>query len=133
MTMPMSATRDALADLQWNWGEAYQITGCGQHWLAQRKDDGRTLSANGPEELCKLMLEDYAAQPVFREAAPGWPAPSAHVQAAALRVAFPQYVVSVLANRGDKPRFEAVSRDGGSLYCLISDDALEIWRELHGQ
>ena len=68
----------------------------------------------------------------------GWPvtpvpSASAHIQAAALRAAFPQYVVNVLARRGDKPRFEVVSRDGGALYCLISDDAREIWRELRGQ
>ena len=63
----------------------------------------------------------------------GWPvtpSPSAHVQAAALRTAFPGYAVSVLARRGEKPRFELVSRDGGHPYCLISDDAREIWREL---
>jgi hypothetical protein len=39
-------------------------------------------------------------------------------------------VVNVLLNRGEKPRFEAVSRDGGNPYCLISSDAREIWREL---
>ena len=60
----------------------------------------------------------------------GWPVPAAHVQAAALRAAFPQYAVNVIVHHGEKPRFEAVSRDGGSLYCLISDDAREIWREL---
>ncbi len=64
----------------------------------------------------------------------GWPVPSAApagVQAAALRAAFPGYVVNVLAPRlGEKARFEAVRRDGGSPYCLISDDAREIWREL---
>ena len=129
--MTMSATRDALADLQWNWGSAYQITGMGGHWLAQRQDDGRTLSASGPEELRKLMIEDYAAQPVSRDDAPVT-APSVHVQGAMLTAAFPGYKVSVLARRGRKPRFEAVSRDGGSLYCLISDDASEIWRELRG-
>ena len=48
--MMTSATRDALADLQWNWGSAYLITGMSGHWLAQRRDDGRTLSASGPEE-----------------------------------------------------------------------------------
>ena len=58
------------------------------------------------------------------------PAPSAHVQAAELSAEFPSYVVTVLPRRNAKPRFEAVSRDGGSLYCLISDDATEIWREL---
>jgi len=63
----------------------------------------------------------------------GWPFPdaaSAHVQAAALRAAFPGYIVNVITRWGDKPRFEVVSRDGGSPYCLISADASEIWREL---
>jgi hypothetical protein len=54
----------------------------------------------------------------------------ATVQAAALRAAFPQYTVNVLYRRGDRPRFELVSRDGGNPYCLISADILEIWREL---
>lgn len=58
---------------------------------------------------------------------------SASVQAAALRAAFPGYVVNVLRQRGDRPRFEVVSRDGGSPYCLISDDPREIWRELRSQ
>ena len=61
---------------------------------------------------------------------PGQPGPAAIVQAAALRAAFPGYVVNVLVKRGEKPRFEAVSRDGGDPYCLISTDAEEIWREL---
>lgn len=62
------------------------------------------------------------------------PAPTALVQAAALSGAFPGYVVSVLPRRAaGKPRIEAVSRDGGALYCLISDDAREIWRELRAQ
>jgi len=56
--------------------------------------------------------------------------PAALAQAGALRAAFPGYVVNVLLNRGEKPRFEAVSRDGGNPYCLISTDAREIWREL---
>jgi len=57
------------------------------------------------------------------------PAP-ASVQAAALRAAFPGYSVNVLRQRGERPRFELVSRDGGSPYCLISEDPREIWREL---
>jgi len=28
------------------------------------------------------------------------------------------------------PRIEALSRDGGSPYCLISEDPRELWREL---
>jgi hypothetical protein len=64
----------------------------------------------------------------------GWPilpAPSAHIQAAALRAAFPGYLVNVIKTRDDKPRFEVVARDAGtSPYALISTDAREIWREL---
>jgi hypothetical protein len=56
--------------------------------------------------------------------------PTALVQAAALRTAFPGYTVNVIMRRGDQPRFEVVSRDGGSPYCLISTDAREIWHEL---
>ena len=58
------------------------------------------------------------------------PSPPAAAQAAALRAAFPGYTVNVLQNRGDQPRFEVVSRDGRSPYCLISTDAREIWHEL---
>ncbi len=50
--------------------------------------------------------------------------------AAALRIAFPRYSVNILPRRGGRPRYEVVSRDGSNLYCLISDDAREIWREL---
>ena len=57
------------------------------------------------------------------------PAPTS-VQAAALRAAFPGYAVNVLRQRGERPRFEVVSRAGGSPYCLISEDVREIWREL---
>jgi hypothetical protein len=65
----------------------------------------------------------------------GWPIPpdpSAQVQAAALRAAFPGYTINVITRSGQKPRFEAVSRDGDSPYCLISADAQDIWRELRG-
>ncbi len=59
-------------------------------------------------------------------------ASSALAQAAALRAAFPGYIVKVLVNQRDGPRFEVVSREGGNPYCLISSDAQEIWRELRG-
>ena len=59
--------------------------------------------------------------------------PSARVQAAALRTAFPQYAVKVVTWWDDKPRFEVVARDTStSPYCLISSDSSEIWRELRG-
>ena len=59
-----------LTELQWHWGGAYLITGMSGHWLAQRRDDGQTLSASGPDGLRELMAEDYPACPVPREAAP---------------------------------------------------------------
>ena len=68
--MAQVQARDALADLQWNWGGAYLITGTSGHWLAQRRDNGRTLSTSGPDVLRELITEDYAARPVPREAAP---------------------------------------------------------------
>jgi hypothetical protein len=53
------------------------------------------------------------------------------VQAAALRAAFPAYVVNVIQRRNDKPRYEVVRRNSGpGLYCLISTDVREIWHEL---
>ena len=59
--------------------------------------------------------------------------PAVYLQAAALRTAFPQYAVSVITTWWDnKPRLEAVSRDGGDPYCLISEDARDIWREPRG-
>ena len=57
----------------------------------------------------------------------------ASVHAAALRKAFPRYAVNVLRQRGERPRFEVAHRDGGSPYCLISEDPREIWRELRSQ
>jgi hypothetical protein len=52
------------------------------------------------------------------------------LQIAALRAAFPEYEFQVIRSRGEKPLFEAVSRTGGNPYCLISESAAEIWREL---
>lgn len=63
----MTATGDALADLQWNWEGAYQIAGSADRWVARRVDDGRLLVASNPEELRGLLIEDYTAQPLSRE------------------------------------------------------------------
>ena len=61
----------------------------------------------------------------------GWPVPPAHVQAAALRTAFPGYVVNLIRYPGEKPRYEVVARDAtASPYALISTDACEIWAAL---
>ena len=45
--MTINATAEALADLQWNWGGAYLITGMSKHWLAQRRDNGGRLKPAG--------------------------------------------------------------------------------------
>ena len=55
------------------------------------------------------------------------------VQLTALRTAFPGYSFSLIpAGIGGKDCYEAVAKNGtGSrVYCLISHDAREIWREL---
>ncbi len=49
------------------------------------------------------------------------------------RSIFPEYTFNLIRNRDEKPRFEALSRDGGNPYCLLSEDAREIWRELRGK
>lgn len=70
MTQP-PGHRNELQDLQFHWGDAYLITGAGEHWIAQRRDDGRMLIASGPEELRELIRADYEAQPVARDLTPG--------------------------------------------------------------
>jgi hypothetical protein len=51
--------------------------------------------------------------------------------AAELRKAFPSYSVVLQRDRG-VPRFHLVARDGRNPWCLVSDDAREIWAELNG-
>lgn len=124
----------ALDALQWNWDEAYAITAAAGHWLAQRRDNGRTLTASSPAGLREMIIEDYAAEPVAGYMTGGLvpSAPSALVEADALRAAFPGYIVNVITRLGEKLRFEVISRDGASPCALISSDAQEIWRELRG-
>ena len=50
-------------------------------------------------------------------------------QIAALAAAFPDYTFRVVI-KYDQPRYEAVAKKDQSLYCLISADVQEIWREL---
>jgi hypothetical protein len=132
----------ALAELDFHWGQGYDIAVTRDGWVAKRLDNDRSLVAATSAELHALIWADYTGEPWH----PGLrPAPikqaaligvhpllplSVHVQAAALRAAFPHYRVGVLARRDDRPRFEAISRDGRSPCCLISADASEIWREL---
>ena len=57
---------DELADLRFNWDEAYVIDHLGGRWIAQRRDTRQTLRADSPEELRGMIQADYAANPVPR-------------------------------------------------------------------
>jgi hypothetical protein len=76
MTATMAAQRAraaALNDLDWQWGEAYDLAITGASWVAKRLDNGRSLKASSPAELHALIVADYAATPVPRHL-PGDPA-----------------------------------------------------------
>jgi hypothetical protein len=62
---------DALAALQWDWGEAYEIGRDAQHgWHARRRDGlGDDLTGASPEELRGVIRVDYARKRVSRNLA----------------------------------------------------------------
>jgi hypothetical protein len=60
----------SLPDLRHHWGEAYLISGTIGHWRAERKDDGRTLTADDLEKLRQAIIADYTAKPVPRSPLP---------------------------------------------------------------
>jgi hypothetical protein len=62
-------TQTALDELGWYWGEVYDLAITRSGWVAKRLDNGRALVAGGPNELRELIIADYAAEPVSREAA----------------------------------------------------------------
>ena len=55
-----AADADALADLRWHWGEAYEINCTAGTWTAQYLTDTAFLSASSEPELRKLIRQDYA-------------------------------------------------------------------------
>lgn len=59
----------ALAAIRWNWDTAYAIELRDDGtWVADRLDGlGATIEATGPEELRKLILDDYMLKPVPRD------------------------------------------------------------------
>jgi hypothetical protein len=59
----------ALDQLSWNWGEVYDLAVTRSGWVAKRLDNGRALVASEPNGLRELIIADYAAEPVCREAA----------------------------------------------------------------
>ena len=62
--------QDVLGRLQWDWGTAYQITGTANRWVARRSDSGRLIIGGSPEDLGRLLKQDYEAEPIPREVAP---------------------------------------------------------------
>jgi len=66
-----------LNELRFHWSPAYTISylpgPARDLWIAQRADDGATLTADTADGLRDLIAADYAARPVSREAAPGEP------------------------------------------------------------
>lgn len=57
----------ALRDLDWNWGQVYDIAVTPAGWTACRLDNRRWLVAGSSAELHRLMVADYATQPAARE------------------------------------------------------------------
>lgn len=62
--------QDALGSLVWSWGSAYGTAGAWGTWVARRRDNGRLLHADSPDELRQLMISDYRAEPVPCKVAP---------------------------------------------------------------
>ncbi len=56
--------------------------------------------------------------------------PSPGAQAKAIERQFPGYSVTITVRGDESIHYEAVTRNDGNPWCLISDDAGEIWREL---
>jgi hypothetical protein len=64
--MPDHVILAPLGDLRWHWGSAYVISGILGCWRAQRRDDGRVLTADDPEKLRRAIIADYTTWPVPR-------------------------------------------------------------------
>ena len=58
-----------LQDLRHHWGSAYLIHYFWRPglWLAQRRDTRETLKAGDPEQLRRLIRQDYAARRIPRQ------------------------------------------------------------------
>jgi hypothetical protein len=58
----------ALDALRYDWGDAYDIGVDDDQWQARRKDSkGGVIEAATPDQLRKLIIEDYTFLPVPRD------------------------------------------------------------------
>jgi hypothetical protein len=64
MTILIRTQHSALDDLDYHWGEAYDLAVTSAGWVAKRLDNCRSLVAAGPDELRDLIVADYEARPV---------------------------------------------------------------------
>jgi hypothetical protein len=64
ITMMTTADQAALHDLDYHWGEAYDIAVTRAGWVAKRLDNCRALVADGPDSLRDLIVADYGAEAV---------------------------------------------------------------------
>jgi hypothetical protein len=62
----MVRCQQALEDLRFHWGEAYEISYRSPWWQAVRRDTGSDLLASEPRELRNLIIVDYSCNPVLR-------------------------------------------------------------------
>jgi hypothetical protein len=65
----VNTVTDALAELRWDWGEAYRIGHDPvRGWWARRRDNlGGDITADGPDELREAVRADYGARRVPRD------------------------------------------------------------------
>ncbi len=63
-----AAEAGQLEEFEFHWGSAYDIGFGGGTWTARRRDGkGGTLADTRPEGLHRLIMADYAADPVPRD------------------------------------------------------------------
>jgi hypothetical protein len=74
--MTLDDVAELIDYLRWHWGEAYRIHFFEpDRWMAQRRDDWGTLTAQTPLDLRDAIVADYRARPVGR-LVPSGPPPS---------------------------------------------------------
>ena len=63
-----AAEAGPLEELEFHWGDAYEVAVADGMWTGRRRDGkGSTLAGTGPEGLRRLIVADYTADPVPRD------------------------------------------------------------------